>query len=505
MSSSRDTKQVQHTTQTLLSLPPVSPILPHGHGQAATSNFPYTQHAQTQSQPPYGPLEHLLSTTTSIHPPTNVLAYLSDGRRVTSGNLRELAPRLGEDGKMWVFDKRFLDLELEEIHEIVQQEGGGVELWHDKSRYLQPPPPALHPSTNTTSTSQASLSSQESSSSSILRDAFHTYLTTTHTHLASLIPLLHLIQSQHTSLTVASTSLDLNILALTDTFDSLAPGMERQIREQGALVEGVEGDLEVLKWVKVDRWFLRLNQKDKEGKEPVKERTLAEYVSGVKMRQVREACRKVNDELHTRFVGIQASVREVVEAAGLVRFCVKGVAAPAPPPAQDSGGTAAEGSSHANTTAPSHPESQMEPEVEGQLPDEGSMVSIVRQAEECVRRVDEWAKRLEAIVAPFLNLGSDTTGNANVNTGGAGGEAAMSTLTEEVVRDVVWLEQSVRDEVGRMVDLKVRLLRPAPLLPYPFHFTLPPSSPYFFSFFTFSLNSRRDDYPYLNIHSSPSP
>lgn len=98
---------------------------------------------------------------------------------------------------------------------------------------------------------------------------------------------------QHEALRIASTSLDLHVLSISDVFETFAGTGRRELEKQAHLLQGLDLDLEVISKIRIHPEFLSPSvRKAVEAGE--KARTLGDYVSNVKMRQVGEACAKTH-------------------------------------------------------------------------------------------------------------------------------------------------------------------------------------------------------------------
>jgi autophagy-related protein 11 len=102
---------------------------------------------------------------------------------------------------------------------------------------------------------------------------------------------------QHEASRIASGSLDFNILAIVDTFEGIAVGSRRELEKQATLLSGLEADLDIISRVRIHVEFMSpAVRKSIEAGE--KSRTLGDYVSNVKMKQVAETCART----HGRFL-----------------------------------------------------------------------------------------------------------------------------------------------------------------------------------------------------------
>lgn len=101
---------------------------------------------------------------------------------------------------------------------------------------------------------------------------------------------------------IASGSLQLHVLAITDAFDGLAATARKDLQRQAALLAGVDTNLEIIDKVEVYIEFLSapVRKAIESGERP---RTLGDYVSVAKMKQVAEACVRT----HGAFVSLLIS------------------------------------------------------------------------------------------------------------------------------------------------------------------------------------------------------
>ncbi|CAL1699479.1 unnamed protein product [Somion occarium] len=236
-----------------------------------------------------GSLEQFLSKETGIDH-DSILAYLSDGTRLRNDNVRELAGV--QDQTIYMFNKTYLDYDIEHVLERLR---------------VEPPvePPIEEILSNTASSSQLSA----------------TYIRTAHVHSDELERTLSSLRYQNEALRIASSALDLHVLAIADAFDGIAAGAQRELVKQASLLAGVEADLEIISRVAIHKEFVSLSVK-KAMEAGEKGRSLGDYVSKVKMRQVAEACQKTHDDLTERFNQAQTSMDELRHGADDVRSTV---------------------------------------------------------------------------------------------------------------------------------------------------------------------------------------
>ncbi|KAI0074448.1 hypothetical protein K474DRAFT_1665357 [Panus rudis PR-1116 ss-1] len=223
-----------------------------------------------------GSLETFLGTETGVEPDA-ILAYASDGTRLRNENVRELAGI--PDQRIYVFNKTYLDLDLDQVLERVHIE------------------PALQPPIQDTKSPQP-------------------YLTTTHTHTSQITHLLNTLRTQHAALLIASSTLDLHVLHIHEAFSALEESAVKELDGQERLLRGVEADLVVVGRVGVSRVFLSGS---------AAKRTLGDYVSRAKMKQVVEACARTHENLRNRYFETQESMTALREGADEVRERVNDV------------------------------------------------------------------------------------------------------------------------------------------------------------------------------------
>jgi autophagy-related protein 11 len=121
------------------------------------------------------------------------------------------------------------------------------------------------------------------------------YVRTARTHHDHVDHTLVTLHCQHEAVCIASSSLDLNVLAIADAFEGIATGARAELDKQAALLAGLEADLELISKIRIHVEFMSLAvRKAIEGGE--KPRTLGDYVSVVKMKQVAETCARTHGE-----------------------------------------------------------------------------------------------------------------------------------------------------------------------------------------------------------------
>ncbi|KAE9395750.1 hypothetical protein BT96DRAFT_1021771 [Gymnopus androsaceus JB14] len=238
-----------------------------------------------------GSLEAFLQQETGVDSEA-ILAYLTDGRRLTSHNVRELAG--SQDQSIFVFNKYYLDYDLEQVLGKLLVEAS-----------FQPPiedsiaaTPPFRPSQLATS-----------------------YLRTAHAHHEQIHHLAVSLQFQYEAARIASRSLDMNVLAILDTFEGIASGSRKELAKQASLLAGLEADLEIISRVSIHTEFVSPAVR-KAIESGDKQRTLGDYVSNIKMKQVAETCSKTHDDLQSRFNEMEHAVSRLKEGSDAIRVTV---------------------------------------------------------------------------------------------------------------------------------------------------------------------------------------
>ncbi|KIK54177.1 hypothetical protein GYMLUDRAFT_48975 [Collybiopsis luxurians FD-317 M1] len=221
-----------------------------------------------------------------------VLAYLTDGRRLTSHNVRELAG--SQDQSIFVFNKHYLDYDLDQVLRNLLVEPS-----------YQPPIEESIAATPPFRPSQLAAS----------------YLRTAHAHHEQINHLAVSLQFQFEATRIASRSLDMNVLAILDTFEGIASGSRKELARQASLLAGLEADLEIISRVSIHTDFMSPGVR-KAIESGEKSRTLGDYVSNVKMKQVAETCARTHDDLQVRFTEMEQAVARLKEGTDGVRATV---------------------------------------------------------------------------------------------------------------------------------------------------------------------------------------
>ncbi|KAJ7802672.1 putative peripheral membrane protein [Mycena olivaceomarginata] len=238
-----------------------------------------------------GSLELFLHQETGVDQDA-VLAYLPDGRRLTNSNIRELNG--SQTQSIYVFNKYYLDLPLDDVLRELRVEAP-----------LQPPIEDSIAATPPFRPSQLGAS----------------YLRTAHVHKEHITHILSTLHSQHDALRIASTSLDMHVLAIVDTFESVAAGSRRELEKQAALLSGLEADLDIISRVRIHTEFVSPAVR-KAIESGDKARTLGDYVSNVKMKQVADTCARTHEDLRGRFIQTEQAVTLLQQGTDSVRSTI---------------------------------------------------------------------------------------------------------------------------------------------------------------------------------------
>ena len=148
-----------------------------------------------------------------------------------------------------------------------------------------------------------------------------TYLRTAHIHKEHVNNALNSLRYQHEALRIASTSLDLNVLAIMDVFEGISQSAQKDLEKQETLLAGVDADLEIISRVKIHVEFMSpATRKAVEAGE--RARTLGDYVSNVKMKQVAETCARTHGDLRSMFTQVEDAVVRLNHGTDEVRAAV---------------------------------------------------------------------------------------------------------------------------------------------------------------------------------------
>lgn len=85
------------------------------------------------------------------------------------------------------------------------------------------------------------------------------------------------------------------MLAIADAFEGIAGSARGELNKQATLLTGLEADLEIINRVKIHVEFMSpaVRKAIESGEKP---RTLGDYVSNVKMKQVADTCARAHGE-----------------------------------------------------------------------------------------------------------------------------------------------------------------------------------------------------------------
>ncbi|KAF8637910.1 hypothetical protein AX17_002533 [Amanita inopinata Kibby_2008] len=238
-----------------------------------------------------GSIEAFLHQETNVDPDA-ALAFLSDGRRLTNGNIRELAGM--PDQSIFVFNKNYIDDDYDEVLR--------------KLRVI----PALQPPI------EESISTTPPFRPAQLATSF---LRTSHLHHEHLNKVYDSLHRQYDAMRVATMNLDRHVLTITETFSNIADTSRTDLEKQAVLLSGVQADLNLIRRVRVHVEFLSPNVRKaiEAGGEP---RTLGDYVSTVKMKQVADTCARTHEDLKLRFGQVENIVQQLSDGAGYIRSIV---------------------------------------------------------------------------------------------------------------------------------------------------------------------------------------
>ncbi|EGO03760.1 putative peripheral membrane protein [Serpula lacrymans var. lacrymans S7.3] len=238
-----------------------------------------------------GSLENFLHQETGVDQEA-ILAYLSDGTRLRTANMRELVG--AHDQTIFVFNKYYLDFDLDEVLQELKIE------------------PSLQPPIEESIASTPPIRPSHIASS---------YLRTAHAHHDYIVHILSTLNQQHQAIQIASSSLELNVLAISDAFDGISSLCSKELEKQTALLTGLEADLEIINKVKIHFDFMSPTVR-KAIEKGDRARTLGDYVSNVRMRQVAETCSRTHEELKSLFESASKSVTGLTGGTDAVRAIV---------------------------------------------------------------------------------------------------------------------------------------------------------------------------------------
>lgn len=115
------------------------------------------------------------------------------------------------------------------------------------------------------------------------------YARTSHMHHEHIQQLFRSLHFQRQAIQIASTTLDFNVLTISETFEGIASNARRELEKQNSLLAGLDADLELISRVGVHVEFCSTAVRMAiEAGDP--HRVLGDYVSKHKMKQVADAC-----------------------------------------------------------------------------------------------------------------------------------------------------------------------------------------------------------------------
>ncbi|KAH7887046.1 putative peripheral membrane protein [Phlebopus sp. FC_14] len=221
-----------------------------------------------------------------------ILAYLSDGTRLRTDNVRELVG--AHDQTIFVFNKYHLDIDMEDVLQELRVEPP-----------LQPPIEEVLSATPPYKPSQLAAS----------------YFQNAHTYLEYMTHTLLTLHRQHQAVQIAASSLDLNVLAITDAFDGIVSTAGKDLQRQAALLAGIDADLEIINRVEIHVEFMSpaVRNAIENGERP---RKLGDYVSKARMKQVADTCARTHDDLRKQFSDTETAVVRLTSGTDVVRATV---------------------------------------------------------------------------------------------------------------------------------------------------------------------------------------
>ncbi|THH11415.1 hypothetical protein EW145_g646 [Phellinidium pouzarii] len=222
-----------------------------------------------------------------------ILAYLSDGRRLTNENLRDLAG--APDNTIFVFNKYYLDYDLHEVLRELRVQP-----------HFQPP-------------IEDAISSTPPFRPHRLAAA---YLQAAHVHSDIVSHIAASVRLQLDALSIASRSLDLNILSLSEAFEPFAQSVGHALNKQALLLTTLDSDLAAVAAVRIHPEFLSAAAR-RAIESGDRARTLGDYVSNDKMRQVADVCAKNSEGLRMRFEQVQECMERLSNGADQVRLTLQ--------------------------------------------------------------------------------------------------------------------------------------------------------------------------------------
>lgn len=118
---------------------------------------------------------------------------------------------------------------------------------------------------------------------------------------------------------VGSLSLDLGVLTVSDAFEAFAEPATRELAKQAELLSSREADLQIIGRVRVHPDFLTTQQRSAE-----KARTLGDWVSPARMKQVGDMCASAHESLQLRFGQARTTVAALSSTSDNIRSDITG-------------------------------------------------------------------------------------------------------------------------------------------------------------------------------------
>lgn len=231
------------------------------------------------------------------------IAYLPDGRRITSGNIRDLGSTQDQVRiSSHVLKRRLLSLMTHSFYSsLINIISITMSTWcygNCESSLACSQRSKVHLFAKYSDRTCLTEATDAASTTPPIRHAQigAAYARTAQLHHEHTQHLLQSLALQHQALQIASGSLDFHILAISETFDGLAANGRRDLEKQASLLDGLDADLELITRVSVHVEFCSAAVRMAvEGGE--RHRVLADYVSRPKMKQVADTCAKTHGEL----------------------------------------------------------------------------------------------------------------------------------------------------------------------------------------------------------------
>lgn len=134
---------------------------------------------------------------------------------------------------------------------------------------------------------------------------------------------LNSLRYQHKALRVASTGLDLNVLAFMNTFGGISQSMRRELEKQETLLAGLDADMEIVSRVKIHAEFM--SPAAGEAVEGERMWTLGDYASDVKVKEVVETCAMTHRNLRLMFTRVEEAIARLNRETDEVRIAASAI------------------------------------------------------------------------------------------------------------------------------------------------------------------------------------